>query len=293
MSHPPNCSSTPSGGYDSVGNVLSYYDSVTGTWSMTTASGGSGYDTLNRLLAAQASTGPYQGLQAVWSYDTFGNRTEEGFSLGQNANVTEPIPASTVVTPAVNNQIQSVQMGTASYTPTYDAAGDITIDPGSGNQYLYDGEGRICAVSGPGGTTGYVYDADGNRVAKGALTQFTCDFNSADSTYNGFMTTNNETDYVLGASGEQMTELAQDANGTMNWQRTYVYAAGALIATYDPSPNSPNQPLPSFRLTDWLGTMRATTDANGVAGRVHRAALWRWDDLQQFVGPALLHRQRT
>ena len=32
--------------------------------------------------------------------------------------------------------------------------------------------------------TGYLYDAEGNRVAKGSLTQFTCDTNSADtSTY--------------------------------------------------------------------------------------------------------------
>jgi len=238
-----------------------------GTWSMTTVSGASGYDTLNRLVAAQASTGPYQGLEAAWSYDSFGNRDDEGFSLGQNANVTAPIPASTVVTPLVNNQIQSVQMGTTNYSPSYDpsGAGYLIADPGSGNQYLYDGEGRICAVSGPGGTNGYVYDAEGNRIAKGTLTKFTCDFNSADSTYNGFLTTNNETDYVLGPGGEQVSELAQDANGTMNWQRTYVYAAGALIATYDPSPDTPNQPLSLFRLTDWLGAMRVTTDSTGVA----------------------------
>jgi RHS repeat-associated protein len=230
---------------------------------MATTSGASGYDSLNRLIAAQASTGPYQGLQAAWNYDSFGNRTAEGFSLGSGANVTAPIPASTVVTPSVNNQIQSVQMGTTNFAPTYDQAGDVKTDPGSGNRYLYDGEGRVCAVSGPGGTTGYVYDADGNRVAKGTLTQFTCDLNPADSTYNGFMAANNETDYVLGPGGEQVTELAQDANGTMNWQRTYVYAGSALIGTYDPSPDT-GQPAVSFRLTDWLGTMRATTDSSGV-----------------------------
>jgi RHS repeat-associated protein len=58
--------------------------------------------------------------------------------------------------------------------------------------------------------------------------------------------------------------LAQDANGSMNWQRSYVYAAGALIATYDPSVDTPSQPLLSFRFTDWLGTLRATTDSAGV-----------------------------
>jgi YD repeat-containing protein len=35
------------------------------------------------------------------------------------------------------------------------------------NQYLYDAEGRVCAVfSGLGGYTQYIYDAEGNRVAK-------------------------------------------------------------------------------------------------------------------------------
>jgi RHS repeat-associated protein len=99
---------------------------------------------------------------------------------------------------------------------------------------------------------------------------------SCDPSVNGIATASNETDYVLGPGGEQVTELAQDANGTMNWQRTYVYAAGAggLIGTYDPVPNPlypANHSLPqtiaqvSFRLTDWLGTMRATTGAYGVA----------------------------
>jgi len=104
------------------------------------------------------------------------------------------------------------------------------------------------------------YDAEGNRVAKGTITSMSCD-----PSVNGIATANNETDYVLGPGGEQVTELAQDANGTMNWQRTYVYAGGALIATYDPNPDNQTQPLPSFRLTDWLGTLRATTDAYGVA----------------------------
>jgi RHS repeat-associated protein len=149
-------------------------------------------------------------------------------------------------------------------TKSYDPSGNMTADSSTGNTYLYDGEGRICAVSStpvPGFTTmtGYVYDADGNRVAKGTITSMSCD-----PSVNGIATANNETDYVLGPGGEQVTELAQDANGTMNWQRTYVYAGG-LIATYDPNPDNPSQPLPSFRLTDWLGTLRATTDAYGVA----------------------------
>ena len=61
-----------------------------------------------------------------------------------------------------------------------------------------------------------------------------------------------------------MSELAQDVDGSMKWQRSYVYAAGALFATYDPSSDTPSQPAASFRFTDWLGTLRATTDSAGV-----------------------------
>ncbi len=57
----------------------------------------------------------------------------------------------------------------------------------------------------------YVYDADGNRVAKGTITSWSCD-----PSVNGILTSNNETDYVLGPGGEQVTDLAQDSNGTMN-----------------------------------------------------------------------------
>jgi len=121
----------------------------------------------------------------------------------------------------------------------------------------------------------YAYDADGNRVAKGTIPNVSSLYTmvngvlqptiSCDPAVNGLATSGNETDYVLGLRGEQVTERAQDANGSMNWQRTYVYAAGALFATFDPSPDTLTQPLPSYRLTDWLGTLRATTDSSGVS----------------------------
>jgi len=108
----------------------------------------------------------------------------------------------------------------------YDGAGNVTYD--NTNSYLYDGEGRICAVASPGAAsgivwTGYIYDADGTRVAKGSLSKFTCDFNPADASYNGFQTIK---DYVIGAGGAQMTEVGLDANGALVAQRNYVYAGG-------------------------------------------------------------------
>jgi RHS repeat-associated protein len=157
-----------------------------------------------------------------------------------------------------NNQVTGViAPGGTQPSPsplTYDQAGNVQSDAVAGNQYLYDGEGRICAVSSPSGLsgyamTGYIYDADGARVAKGRISTWSCD-----PAVNGFQTTN---DYILGPGGEQVTEMAMDANNTMAWQHTNVYAGGSLIATYD------NDGL-HFYFNDPLGTRRAQTNYAGV-----------------------------
>jgi RHS repeat-associated protein len=121
------------------------------------------------------------------------------------------------------------------------------------NQYLYDAEGRVCAVqaqpiNGMVIYTGYLYNAEGHRVAKGSLTSFSCNLAT-----NGFTAM---TESVVGQGGEQLSELALDENGTMTWQHTNVYAAGALFASYDPNGLH-------FLLNDWLGTRRVQTDYAG------------------------------
>jgi RHS repeat-associated protein len=151
----------------------------------------------------------------------------------------------------------------------YDAAGNILYD--GLNLYLYDAEGRVCAVGAmpmPGqqlpSVTGYMYDGDGTRVAKGTIPQATvasvgffslgCD----PSGWTGFQFT---ADYVLGPSGEQLTQF----DGQGNWQRTNVYAGGKLVGTYDLVANpqytaggaQPAQiPWLHFHLEDALGTRR-------------------------------------
>jgi RHS repeat-associated protein len=64
-------------------------------------------------------------------------------------------------------------------------------------------------------------------------------------------------DYVLGLAGEQLTELSMDANGSMAWLHTNVYANGKLFATYDTNGLH-------FHFTDQLGTPRAQADYTGV-----------------------------
>jgi RHS repeat-associated protein len=225
-----------------------------------------GYDCLNRLTTAQntattSTSRQYAGKYLCWAYDPFGNRTVQS----QQSSACPAQSASTLIYNA-NNQVSGVIPpggGPVSPSPyTYDPSGDgdIIADMTSGNQYLYDGEGRICAVLSPspaGGPimTGYIYDADGTRVAKGSIQNMnTCNPAPVSQGGNGFQTTS---DYVLGLGGEQVTEMGMDANGNMAHQHTNVWAGGKLLATYDDNGLH-------FYLDDPLGTRRVQTDYAGV-----------------------------
>jgi RHS repeat-associated protein len=223
MITPPGGSS----GYAPNGNLLSYTDSVNGTWNF----GFSGYDALSRLVSGSASAGHFAGLQMNWSYDSFGNRTGE--TLGGTTGVS--LPTGTTAQYNANNQVTGGSLG-------YDPAGSGNVIADNANNYLYDGDGRICAVQDRtfGGITGYLYDAGGTRVAKGTLASFDCGSNFTVTSW-----------YIVGPSGEQLTET----DGAGNWKHTNVYAAGALIATYEA-----NNTL--FALNDWLGTKRVEVGAN-------------------------------
>jgi RHS repeat-associated protein len=121
------------------------------------------------------------------------------------------------------------------------------------NRYLYDIEGRLCAVQNltVGTITQYVYDAEGTRVAKGSLSAWPSACN-APTAANGFTLTGS---YVLGLGGEQVTELAV-SGATSTWVHTNIFAAGKLLATYHDSDTY-------FALTDWLGTKRAEITPDG------------------------------
>ncbi len=217
-------------GYDSVGNVTQFTDSVMGTWSF-------GYDYLNRLTSAS----PGNNQSICMAYDSFGNRTK---STALQSACSSADPATESYTAA--NRINWLT-GTSGITE--DASGDVTYD-GKTN-YVYDGEGRLCAVqyngySGGPVAIGYLYDADGRRVAKGTITANSLSCNPAS---NGFTLTES---YVLDQGGEKLTAL--DQNG--NWEQTNVYGGGMLLATYNTSGLH-------FHLTDPLGTRRVQTTAQG------------------------------
>jgi RHS repeat-associated protein len=101
-------------------------------------------------------------------------------------------------------------------------------------------------------------DAMGTRVAKGSLTSFSCNFAS-----NGFKPT---TSYVLGAGGEQLTELAVSGapgNYTSAWTHTNAFSGGHITATYAWSNSAHTATDTYFYLADWLGTKRAEVGAGG------------------------------
>ena len=231
----------PAGGYEANGNVVAYTDSVMGSWTF-------GYDQLNRLTTAvnsPVSEGANWAQNFSWGYDSYGNR------LWQNNTDAAGTPASLYNSGATYNSQNQMTYSSASgivISPVYDSAGNVVAD--GTNTYLYDAEGRICAVkSSSGTTTGYQYDAAGNRVAKGSIATWSCDI-----TTNGFHQT---AGYVVGPSGEQLTEV----DATNNWVHTNVYAGGKLIGTYDGNVNSPTL---HFYIDDPLGTRRAQISAAGV-----------------------------
>jgi RHS repeat-associated protein len=190
-----------------------------------------------------------------WSYDAFGNRLQQmgsgdaitggGGSACQGESGASVEQAS--YSAANNNQLSATTQGSVQY----DDAGDVTND--GVYTYLYNANGQICAVEGSyqGMTVmyGYIYDADGERVAKGTITNFT----SCDPSVNGFTTTS---DYVRDQSGNQMSEFTL-SGGNPVLVHTNVYANGALFATYD------TQEV-HFYLNDWLGTRRVQTDSAGM-----------------------------
>lgn len=183
------------------------------------------------------------------SYDSFGNRIGQtgasvAFSTGSPQCQVSGATISDWGHYNANNQLT----GTNQEVPSYDAAGNIMYD-GNSNYYLYDGEGRICAVKNTamGTMTQYIYDADGNRVSKGTITTFSCD----SATFSPSVSTTSN--YILDLSGQQLTEV----DGTGAWQHTNLFAAGMLVATYD------NQGL-HYHLSDPLGTRRLQTDSNGI-----------------------------
>ena len=189
-----------------------------GTWTF-------GYDALNRITGATNTSAGITGSilsPQTYCYDSFGNRWPGTVS---NAACV-PGGANTF---APNNQVQP---GFA-----YDLAGNVIANQNFGlgtDTYTWDSENRLQSVN---ASTFYQYDAEGRRVAKGTVSS------------SGVFTPTAE--YLYG------DDTATELDGSGNWKRTDVNAAGRLLATYNPAGLH-------YQLADWLGTRRVQTTAAGV-----------------------------
>jgi RHS repeat-associated protein len=222
-------------GYAPNSNLLGYTDFVMGTWSYN-------YDTLNRLTTAQniavssvPTSSQFASMSGCWSYDGFGNRL-----VPEIWQTTPCTPPTQFTNPPSNNQLPAT-------LASYDAAGNVITDLTNANKYLYDADGRLCAVQNnaiPSSPvmTEYFYDASGTRVGKTPLSSW--------PTSCAAPTSAPTTQYLLGQGGEQVTELSVSGSN-VTAVHSNVFVSGKLLATYD---------LPSaglhFPLTDPLGTKR-------------------------------------
>lgn len=248
----------PSGGYDSAGNILQYQDSVNGTWNF-------GYDALNRLTSAIPGAGAnssYSGQNLCMAYDGFGNRTASGFQSSSCPSQESSLPATMPYT--TRNQINSGLY-------SYDASGNLTSESNQGTSFLYDAEGRVCAVQStpvPGmtQTIGYIYDPEGERVAKGTITTMSCDPST-----NGFKLT---VSYVRSAGGESLTALGPDGDPLYS----NVNGAGKQLVSYDTVGTH-------YQVEDPLGSRRLQTDAQAVP-EMDFQNLPFGDGLQSFPDPS-------
>ena len=186
-------------------------------------------------------------------------------------------------TNGTNNNQMSGNSGNPNQGQTggYGAAGDVTNDRLTSISTTPKAASARWRNAFPGFTimTGYLYDADGTRVAKGTITEH----ESCDPAVNGFRTTSA---YVLGPSGEQVTEMAMDPNGSMAWEHTNVWAGGNLLATYD------RQACTSTSTIRWArAAPRPTTPA--LWNRPAAASPSATAKPARQLPPTSFHRQRT
>jgi RHS repeat-associated protein len=138
-------------GFAPNSNVSTANDNVNGNWTYS-------YDQLNRLSGASSTSGqPCKGLS--WTYDAWGNRTDQNVTAGSCGTLHAGIAGT-------NNRFGSPYQ--------YDAAGNMTYD--GVHHYIYDPENHIISVD--NGATTYTYDALGRRAAKttgGLVTDFIYD----------------------------------------------------------------------------------------------------------------------
>ncbi len=185
-----------------------------------------GYDALNRISTLNQSSGNSTGCSSTfnlsWTYDAWGNRTDQ--------NVTGGTCNAFHATVNTQNRLSGSPY-------EYDAAGNMTHD--ASHTYFYDAENRLIQVDGTLGTCStatacYQYDAFGLR---------------AESNHGSW-----QMDYIHDLSGKVVADW-ETSSGFTGWATGYVYLNGALLAQYQGSTTH-------FAHPDHLGSTRLLTGLN-------------------------------
>jgi RHS repeat-associated protein len=201
------------------------------------------YDALYRLTGETISNDTIAANNGSinYTYDAVGNRLNRASTVGA-------IPATTSTYDANDRLI----------TDTYDPNGNTTAS--NGNAYQYDSENRLTSLN--GGAVTFVYDGDGNRIAKtvgGVTTKYLVDTNnhtghaqvveelvgsSVRRTYTyghdlisqTQLINNTRTTHFYGYDGHGSTRYLTDTAGIIT--DTYTYDAfGNLISSTGTTPN--------------------------------------------------------
>jgi RHS repeat-associated protein len=192
------------------------------------------YDVLNRIYDAvtDATSG-----QFCWG-QLFGTQSGSTFTSGY-----DPWSNLTTITPDPNRPGCSV--GTMSHTVnaynklvdsgySYDNAGNMTADPATIATYQYDAENRLNSASSTLGSSAYLYDGDGRRVAKAPISQ----------------PTQPNKIYWYGMGSDPLDETDGAGNTNNSSFNEYISFNGKRIARRDSSNNV------FYYFADHLGTSR-------------------------------------
>jgi RHS repeat-associated protein len=192
------------------------------------------YDSLNRIKQVD---GNQRNTAGSWTLvygqgyvcDRWGNRTINSGTTWGTA-----IPNTVFTVNTADNRLNGLG---------YDLAGNVTNDTTTGSgARAYDAENRMTSAQGAGGTSYYVYDADGKRVRR--------------------ITGGAETWHIYGFGGELVAEYPVDgAAGAPS--KEYGYRGGQLLIAGDAG-------NVRWTVTDALGTPRIVQGKTGSLSDVTR-----------------------
>ena len=254
-------------GYDNLQRLTQAWTDTGGT---STAPGPSvsGIGGCTTTTPSQSAIGGPAPYWQTYGYDPLGDRiSQTQHQPGGDVTQTLSYPGNGTSPASQPNQVSSVTAsgpgGTSSTaTYSYDLAGDTKGRSGSSAlSFGYDQRGHTSSVTSGGGTSGYLYDADGNLLVQrdpGSTTLY------------------------LDGGAEELTL----AGGTVTGQRFYAEPDGTTIV------RSSGGPL-SYELANRQHTAQETVDASSLAltrryfdpyGNPRGTVAGSWPDQHAFVG---------